>query len=109
MLNLSFCSDSPSLRTASLISPLTLQPELCPEGLREALTPLPPAHLVPPSYLGLGWGPVSVASTGPGKGSFLLHKPLCYLKYSLHMGYCLAPDLQGPPFLTFGTHKSGFD
>lgn len=38
MLNISFCSASLSLRTVSLISPLPLQPELYPEGLREALT-----------------------------------------------------------------------
>lgn len=44
MLNISFCSDSLSLRTASLISPLPLQPELCPQSMRGSLigaAPLP--------------------------------------------------------------------
>lgn len=67
MLNISFCSVSLSLRTASLISPLPPQPELYPEGLREALALLPLAHLVATPHPSLSWGPDSVTSNGPDR------------------------------------------
>lgn len=56
MLNMSFCSASLSLRTASLVSPLPLQPELYPKGLREALALLPQAHFVPAPHPSLTGG-----------------------------------------------------
>lgn len=65
MLNISFCSDSACLRTASLISPLPLLPDPCPQGLREALALLPLAYLVPAPHTRQSWGLDSVARTGP--------------------------------------------
>lgn len=79
MLNISFCSDSLSLRTASLISPLPLQPELCPQGVREASLLLPPPIWCSPPPRSEP-KPINVASAGPGKGSILKKKPLGYLE-----------------------------
>lgn len=77
MLNISFFSDSVSLRTASLISPLPLQPKLCPPALSEALTLLLPTYLVPAPDPGLCWGPGGVEQDHT---SFLLWKSLFYLE-----------------------------
>lgn len=84
MLNISFCSDSLSLRTASLISPLPLQPELCPRGVcgggeGSFIVAVASTHLVqPPPFSELG--PINVASTGPGKDSIVKKKSLYYLE-----------------------------
>lgn len=113
MLNISFCSDSLSLRTASLISPLPLQPELCPQSMRGSLigaAPLPswcslPLRAPPPP----NQSQINVASTGPGQDSVLKN----YLWVIWRHTVCsLAPDLQGPTSC-FGvltlTHKSGLN
>ena len=56
MLNISLCSDSPSLRAVSWVPPSTAAP-LHPQGLRGALARLPRAFLVPapPASLCRGW------------------------------------------------------